>query len=322
MKKITVLIFTILFVASNLYAQEKIGSKIYFDYTYNSDGKPTNGFEIHRVYFTYQNHISKNISYKFTTDVGRFNTGKDNRLSVYLKNALVKWKTSVGSLVFGLQGLNTFSVQEHNWGYRFVEKSPMDLYHFASSADLGLGYYNKLSGKVNFSAIISNGTGYKKSENDNYKKISLQLFYGDSKIKKDGNFNVGAIFTTESFDYVAGTDTTTKTKTVFGGFAVYRISGLRIGAEYDIFKTGGIDVTKNIFSVYANFAAAKNLDLFARFDTFDPNIDKNNDGNTYIVVGLNYKPAKGLYIAPNVRITNPELGDATTIYKLSFQFKI
>ena len=245
MKKLSMILAIFTIVSTSLFAQGKVTGKTYFGYFYNSDGSPTNEFEIHRVYIGYQNKINDYVSYKITTDVGRFNTGKDDRMSLYLKYAMVSWKTPIGKFVFGLQGFNVFNVQENNWGYRFIEKSAMDKNKFASSADLGIGYYKKFAGKLNFSAIVSNGRGYKKSENDNYKKYSFQLFYGDSKIKKNGNYNVGAILSTEAFDYTVNSDTSTQNRIVFGGFAVYQIAGLRIGAEYDLMNTGGVDVTKN-----------------------------------------------------------------------------
>ena len=40
--------------------------------------------------------------------------------------------------------MNVFNVAEKNWGFRFLEKSPMDYHKFSSSADLGIGYSGKL----------------------------------------------------------------------------------------------------------------------------------------------------------------------------------
>jgi len=322
MKKFFSLSVIILLFSGIVFGQGKIGSKVYFNYSYNNDAKPTNNFEFNRVYFTFSNKLTDKISYKFTTDVGRFNTGHDNRLSVYLKNAYLKWNTGGGDLVFGLQGMNMFNVEEHNWGYRFVEKAPMDLRKFSSSADLGIGYYNTFNKKLHLSALITNGTGYKKSENDDFKKYSVQLMYGDSKIKKDGNFNIGASLSLEPFNYVVGVDTTTENKTVFGGFAVYQIQKLRIGAEYDLMNNGGSSVTGSIISAYANLSTSKYVDVFARYDFYDPNTDTANNGISYFIGGLNFKPNKGFYIAPNVKVSSPQTGDTTTIYNLSFQFNI
>ena len=199
----------------------------------------------------------------------------------------------------------------------------MDLRKFSSSADLGFGYYNKFVSKINFSALVTNGTGYKKSESDDYKKFSFQLFYGDSKLKEDGNFNIGTVISLESFDFEVDTaNTNTESKTVFGGFAAYKIAGFVVGAEYSIFNTGGTDVTKNVISAYAKYDASKQFDIFARIDLYDPNADKDNDRNTYVIAGFNYKPAKILYIAPNIKYSKPQTGDTMIIYQINFQFKI
>jgi len=319
MKRIVLLLLLVLPV-NFVFAQGKISSKIFFNYSYNSDTEPTNQFEINRVYLTYQNKITKNLSYKFTSDVGRFNTGKDNRLNIYLKNAMLSWTTDYGKFVFGLQGMNMFNVQEHNWGYRFVEKSPMDLYKFASSADLGFGYYNKFGKKINFSFLVTNGSGYKKSENDNYKKYSVQLFYGNSKISK-GGYNIGGSFSLEPYEYNTSADTTTENKIVFGGFAAYSNKRFTLGAEYNIFNKSGSKVTANILSVYGQLKITELYSFFGRFDVYDPNTKTNDDGSTYVVAGLNYSNHKSLKIAPNIKYQNPQTGNSKTVYSVDFQFK-
>ena len=45
------------------------------------------------------------------------------------------------------------------------------------------------------------------------------------------------------------------------------------------------------------------------------------DIQTNIIAGFNYIPAKGLTITPNVRMSIPEEGDATTLLMLNFEFK-
>ena len=321
MKKL-IIISTILFLsATMIMAQGKIGSKVYFDYSYKSDAAPTNSFELHRVYFSYSKALSKTIGYKFTTDVGRFDTGKDKRLSVYLKIAALSWKTDFGKFVFGLQGMNMFNVEEHNWGYRFIEKAPMDKNHFASSADLGIGYINKFAGKFNVSALVTNGGGYKNIESNNYKKYSFQAFYGDAKLSK-GGYNIGASLSFEGYDNTTSTATTTETTTVFGGFAAYSTGMIRVGGEYDYLNKSGIDVTETILSFFANVKFSKGAEVFGRFDIFDPNTKVDNDGNTYIIGGLNFVPTKGFSIAPNVKITAPQTGNTVTSYVLNFEYKI
>lgn len=321
MTKIKLILLIIMLISTNnLFSQAKISSKVFFDYRYNSDSEPTNQFELNRVYLTYKNNLSNKLSYKFITDVGRFNTGKDNRLSVYLKNALLAWKTDFGKFIFGLQGMNMFSVQEHNWGYRFIEKSPMDLFKFASSADLGVGYYNKFSNNVNVSFLVTNGTGYKKSENDNYKKFSFQIFYGNPSIS-EGGFNVGTSLSLESYDFSNLIDTTTENRIVFGGFAGYSNGKFQIGAEYNLLHESGINLTENILSGYTNIKISNLINAFGRVDIYDPNTKNDNDGLTYFVGGLNFNSGKTLNIAPNIKYKNPKFGNSEMIYSINFQFK-
>ncbi len=316
MKKYLLLLFVSLFV-SPLFAQGKLGGKVYFDYSYNADRAITNSFEISRAYFTYSKNLTDNISYKFTSDVGRFNTGKDERMSLYLKIAALSWKTNYGKFVFGLQGLNLFNVEEHNWGFRFIEKAPMDKNHFASSADLGIGYYLKVAKKLNFRALVTNGGGYKNVELNNYKKYSFQLLYGNAKIS-GGGFNLGTSVSFEGFEKgsVKGTSS------VLGVFAAYSTGKIRLGGEYDMMNKSGLSLTSQIISAFADVKIAHVVEIFGRVDIFDPNTRKNNDGNIYIIGGLNFVPARGFSIAPNVKINSPESGASSVTYAANFEFKI
>ena len=197
-------ILSIIIMLSLGFAQEvKFSALGFYDLTYSKDSDISNSFEFQRVYFTFDKKMGDALSYKFQTDVGR--VADDGKLEVYLKNAKVDWSTNYGKFVFGLQGMNVFNIQEKTWGYRSIEKSAMDKYKFASSADMGLGYYNKI-GEINYNILVTNGTGYKKQEDDSYKKLSAQILYGQGKLDSKVRFNAGAIAAYEPY----GTDDGTK----------------------------------------------------------------------------------------------------------------
>lgn len=301
------LLFTSLLAAGDW----KINGDTYFDYHFVD--VDNNAFQINRAYFSIQKNVSDQISYKFQTDVG---SGGATDYTVYLKNAKLDWKTDFGKFTFGLQGMNMFSVQEATWGYRFIEKSAMDLNKYSSSADLGVGWERKF-GVLTPSVLITNGAGYKKAEDDKYKKLSLRLLYGESNLKK--GLNAGVVVSTESVDYATGTGNTL----VFGGFAGFATSALRVGAEFDM-KSEKLekDNTAQLLSVYGNYKISKKLSGFGRFDLTDPDIEIDKDGANYIIVGLNYQPEKEFYIAPNMYLKMPETGDSETTYQVSFRFKI
>ncbi|RMF10492.1 MAG: hypothetical protein D6762_01385 [Candidatus Neomarinimicrobiota bacterium] len=316
-KKLTVALMTTMTV---LFAGEgTFSGKAFYEYSIDpsTDAAISNAFGLTRVYFTYQQELSEGITYKFQTDIDYNHSPKN----VYLKNAKIDWTTRIGKLTLGLQGMNIFSVQEHNWGYRYIEKSPMDQHKFASSADMGIGWAQKW-GPLSLSTIYSNGAGYKKQENDSYKKISVLGFVGESKLTKKDGFNAGGVLALEPYDYVdTNSDTTQETKTLFAGFAALAMNGFRVGGEFEQLNLGGADQTKQILSVYGNYSVSEALQVLARYDIYDPDTQTDQDGNSYLIAGVTYAPGKGVLITPNIRLTMPQTGDSTTQYTLNFQFK-
>ena len=331
-----------------IYPQGSFSGMTYFDYTYDltKDAANDNGFALKRVYFTYQQELSEGISYKFQTDVGQLEVidwndnyaqtdgTKKTQYVVYLKNAKIDWNSSIGKITLGLQGMNIFNVIEKTWGFRFLEKSAMDKYGFSSSADMGIGYSGKLTGNnLHYSFMYTNGSGYKKTENDQYKKLSTQLVYGQKNLTKKDGLNLGASFTIEPYDYEdENNNTTTKNKTLmafYGGFSGY---GLRIGGEFDSYQDEGTNINEQIMAGYINYKLSNKINVLGRVDIYDPwtesvddeNTTDNNeakDNQTNIIAGFNYHPAQGLTITPNIRMSIPEEGDSSTLFMLNFEFK-
>jgi len=307
MKKILLVVS----ITGFMFAEGKIGGVTYFDYSYTEE---SSAFNFERQYFGYGGDISDKVSYKILFDVGRTNkkSGEDTRLVTYLKKAQVNYKSSLGKVNFGLIGMNTYAVQESNWGYRFIEKSTIDKNEFSSTADLGVGFSKSLIDNLNLSLLIVNGEGFKTPQGDKFQKIAFNATYGESNLNKNDGYNGGLVYTTESTD----TDPTTMTS-VFGGFAGM---GIRIGGEYDMQTISGVN--KNIISVSANYTVRDNIDIFARYDIYDGDTSIDNDGENYLVTGIVLTCDGGISVAPNVRmITNEDDSESSTEYKVNFQFK-
>ena len=311
MKKILLLS---LFVIT-IYGQGQFSGVTYFDYTYDLSKDAVNdaGFGLKRVYFTYQQELSDNISYKFQTDIDY----KSSPFNVYLKNAKIDWNSSIGKITLGMQGMNIFNVTEKTWGFRFLQKSPMDKYKFSSSADMGIVYSGKIN-NLNYSFMYTNGSGYKENENDEHKKISAQLVYGEKKLVKKDGFNIGTSFSIEPYDHESGE---TKNKTLMAFYGGYAGNGLRIGAEFDTHTDDGADTTQQIMAGYASYKLSDKLEALVYVDMYDPDTSTENDGNTDMIIGVNFRPEKGLTITPNLRTSTPDEGDATTMFMLNFEFK-
>jgi len=322
MKKLLMVLSIIGFI----FAEGKISGVTYFDFS-ATDTKSAFNFE--RQYFGYGGEVSDKVSYKILFDVGRINNKslytwsvkegdslkvtEDTRLVTYLKKAQVNYKSSFGKFNFGLIGMNTYGVQESNWGYRFIEKSAIDKYKFSATADIGVGFSRSLIDDLNLSLLLVNGEGFKKPQGDDYHKISFNATYGEGNLNKNDGYNAGLVYTTES----TNTDPTTMVS-VFGGFAGM---GLRLGGEYDMLTKGSVE--SNIISVSANYTVRDNIDIFARYDMVDDNDNADKNGKNYLVTGIVLACDGGISVAPNLRMVNYENtdNDFEMEYKVNFQFK-
>ena len=315
--------------ATMLFAQGKFGGVTYFDYTNSSDAS---AFNFNRQYFMYGVDVSDDVSFKVIFDVGRTNKGdvvylnndggfenisEDTRLIAFLKKAQLDWKSPLGKMSFGMIGMNTYNVQEKNWGYRFIEKSVVDLHGFSATADLGIGISRSLMDNLNASMVIVNGEGFKKPQGDDkYHKIALNATFGEMNLSKNDGYNAGIVYSTEQTE-----NDPTNMIGVFGGFAG---GGLRIGGQVNQLTKNG-ESTQQVVSVNGNYSISEKLDGFVRYDVYDPNTDSAviKDGKNYLLAGISMNCGTGFIVAPNIRMhTNENSSDPSkTEYKINFQFK-
>jgi|TARA_B110001454_G_C12720442_1_gene434467 hypothetical protein len=317
------LIILLTYISISIAADGKIGGVTYFDYT---NSKEKSAFVLKRQYFSYGIDISDEVKFRVVFDVGRTDVGtvlrkdggeksEDTRLVAFLKKAQIDHRTSYGKISMGLIGMNTYNIQEKNWGYRFIEKSAIDKYKFSSTADLGIGFSRVLVNQLKMSLQVVNGEGYKNPQSDKYHKIAFNSTYGEHNLVKNSGFNAGVVYTTEQTD-----DKPNSMASLFGGFAGM---GLRLGGQFNMLKKGGIE--SQIISVSSNYSMTDKLDAFVRYDMFDPNTDEIDgwkDNSTYLIAGIQLSCGNGLLVAPNIRMESYEDDlDSATEYKINFQFK-
>jgi hypothetical protein len=327
MKKVVIL----LFFSTFLLADSNVSGKVFFNHTTDLDENGMNAFKMKRAYLSYANSVSDDLFYNVTYDMGNNDGG--SAFSAFLKVAMLRWKTNLGDVTLGMQGMNMFKTMENTWGHRFIAKMPMDTYGFSSSADLGVGL-SRSFGAVSTSALITNGGGYKMTETDSHKKLSFHAVYGETKLNNNAGFNVGASFSYESydqeiigdFDYDPNTimpeDSTMislESSGVLGLFGGYSGNGIRAGLEYD--KKGIKGQNSQIISAYATVKVLDKISILGRFDQFDANTDFDGGLEQSIIAGVHYNAENGLTIAPTLRITRPEEGDTENSIVVNFQFK-
>ena len=303
----------LLIAFSSLVAQD-INGKVVFAYSNSDDSSKIDGFGLNRVYLNFSKEISDELSVTIQTDA----YPESSSQNIYLRNAKADWKTLNGNVVIGLQEMNMFKVQQMNWGKRYLDKTVMDRMQYSSVADMGIGYYHSKD-KFHGSILITNGPGFKKSETDSHKKLSLQLIYGTVKLSKSDGFNVGAVLSHEPYDRnsevtIPEEPAGEHSKKVFGVFGGYAKDNLRVGAEWSQLDDSGLldgNYNNNLTSVYCNYALKNKQSFIVKYDKVSGNKDAN-----YALVAMEFAPTKGLMVSPNVRSN-----DGTTAIGVNFEFQ-
>jgi hypothetical protein len=160
----------------------KISGLVYGDYYYvaanhRDELVDQNGFWLRRVYFTYDHTLTQAFSLRVRLEVnseGDFvSTGVN---SPYLKDAWLKWTRGSHTLTFGMASTPQIEFVEGFQGFRSIEKTPIDLYRWDSSRDVGILLQGRLGSaqRTSYGVQVGNGSGTG-SEVDRSKSVRAQL---------------------------------------------------------------------------------------------------------------------------------------------------
>ncbi len=265
------------------------------------------GFELDRSYLGYEYNLGNGLSIKGVMDIGQSKQVDDYHRIAYIKNAMISWKTGNLTLNGGLISTTQFNFQEKFWGYRYIMKSFQDQYKFGSSADLGISAAYKFADWVSADAIVVNGEGYKKIQNNdglNYgvgvtltpiKGFQIRLYGGLNECGEEGQKDIKN----------------------FAAFAGYKHEKFTIGAEYNQLwnasYTDGAD--QNGYSLFGSLKLSKVADLYVRYDDLSSKDDWNiAKDESAAILGAQFKLGKYVKIAPNFRMTMPKADGADNGY--------
>ena len=173
------------------------GDAFYFAGHHDPSFDGESGFWFRRIYLTYDQDLVDSWSFRLRLE---FNSPGDfeqsERLEPFLKDAFAAWTPGAHTLQLGLAPTPTFSLLESTWGYRSVEKTPLDLYRWGASRDLGVAAFGTFGGRRKLAYHVQLGNGSDGSETNRGKKgmAALQLFpaggwivevYGDYEDRAD-----------------------------------------------------------------------------------------------------------------------------------------
>lgn len=299
-------------------------------------------FYFRRIYLGYQYHFSPEISAKIVLEGNDALRILNDARGLYVKYAYV-WVEDLFPFGFpnwfaiGALATPTWNFSEKFYGYRFLERTLLDMRRMGSSNDVGAaigGRFGKDS-PLGFVLMIGNGRNGK-FEDDKYKvlygsiegvllnqKLWVQL-YGDYR-----NFDIG----------VKGGIATVKGFVGFQPAERFRL-GLEFGMQntsYDdqiaerpqiLNGTTFDDVLAIGVSGFLRYAFAEQLELFARADFFDPdNNQEEKYTEAFLVFGVRWDIIKNVTLMPNIWMngyiaggTMPET-KVDVVPRLTFYFK-
>ena len=278
------------------------------------EGGTKYGFNLDRTYVGVEGKLGDEWSFKSVVDCGRSSKVDDYERLMYIKNAYFQWKRGGIAVRGGLISTNIFNAQEKFWGRRYVMKSFQDEYKFGSSADLGVAVDWSPSSVVSLDAIIVNGEGYKKIQQEK------GLLYGIGMTLKPIDGLMVRLYADINQRPDGGKPQ--KNCNIMVG---YKTTSWSLAAEGNWLFTRDDSNAKHQSgtSVYGSAKAGK-CDIFARYDFLTSRADWNKakDGHMALL-GVEFAPCRYLKIAPNARLWKSAAGGRATFYaNVNLQFAL
>ncbi len=306
------------------------------------------GWDFRRIYISLDQNLDDAFSWetRLELDGGDFTgnnggTSSTTLIQPYLKTAFLKWKYMDGEYAwFGLNVTPEFDFVEGQWGYRSVEKTPLDLQGWSISVDQGVGLMGSLGMPgLSYEAVVGNGTGQKalagglSGVNDPKtgvgKEFAASITYQPMDMlvaQVEGNYDNsvtdGGFANPDAYKYL------------LGAFVELKSDMGRLGLQYD--QRDAVDGTpaqagkngaarQELVSAFLVGNILDNLSFYARMDQllWEPNPTDGDNlfnlgtasqyieqatgyYNTTAILGLDYKASANVHFEPNVEVVSYE----------------
>ncbi|MEE8368748.1 MAG: hypothetical protein V3S30_10575 [Thermoanaerobaculia bacterium] len=306
------------------------GDAYWMGQNHDQELEGANGFWFRRIYLTFDYTISDKLSARLRFEgasPGDFESS--DTTEPFAKDAYIRWKSGDRSLYLGISSTPTWGIVEKEWGYRAVEKTPLDLQKLGSSRDFGVALKGKFGSGGNFGyhAMFGNGSSTKGETNEE-KKAMLSVWFNPS----DGWM----------FEVYGDVDARPgeADRTTLQAFAAYRADWGRVGlqaAQQNRETASASDLDLNIASIFGVYAVNEKVNVLGRIDRM---FDANPDGakisylpfdptaeSTLALVGVDYKVHKQFSLIPNLEyifydgVAGAPDPDNDLMVRLTFYFK-
>jgi hypothetical protein len=275
-----------------------------------TNGSSQQAFHITRAYLGYEHRFSREWYARIVFDAEDPRAGR-HQFSAFLKNAYLQYSNDRFSAYFGMIATTQFKVSENIWGYRYIEESYQDLYDFNSSADLGFNIEYIFNDFLSADFSVVNGEGYRQMQTDDILRPGAGI-----------TLTPGSNITARIYADYMGKDVKQQS---LATFLAYTGKTFIAGAEYNY--QHNVDMTDGHHmygpSLFATYRPSESWKVFGRYDRLNSSTPAGEtipwqiaDDGQLVIAGIEYSPVKGVKLAPNFRLWNPEDNLSTNIYSL------
>ncbi len=256
------------------------------------------GFWIRRIYFGYNTQLSEKFSARVRFEMNS-PAYEEGTLDPYIKNVHLQYALSDGvNLTAGIIEPPSFDRVEKFWDHRYIEKTPADLFKFASSRDFGLALDGKTKGGLVYTVMYGNYSS-NKSEDNQGKGVYGRLGYESKSFYIEAN---GHVSSDSGSDYL-----------FLSGFAGIKGDWGNVGANYiylDKSKDGVDGESMSCVSAFTTLKLGKTTNAVLRYDhMLDPAL-KHVTGYLrfhpdaparMVIAALTFDVHKMVQLSPNVK---------------------
>lgn len=277
-------------------------SQVRYQYNFTDPdlGKPANGFDIRNARLILRGTVLKNFGYNFQCDFAPPTVRLMDASASYTFNKFAKITAGQQKAPLSYESLRT-DYDIHSMSRSQVVEAltarSKDVIATANSTtavnnngrDIGVlfsgGIPNNALTNINwvdYSVGVFNGSGINVSDADAHKDIAGRVVVHPIK-----NFQVGGSFYNGKATY-GGDKKTPKDRNRFGFDAAYE-DGKRIYAAVEYLQ--GVDSTTKkggYYGMVEGYIIPKKFAALVKYDSYDPNMDKDKDATSVISFALNY----------------------------------
>jgi len=336
---ILALLLVFSFVGSALAAEVKPEGRIFAHYMYNLSGYPDwderygnndyNEFAMSRAYLGFKAAFNDQWSARITADITRIDEVEgvdadgnvitaDGLYNYYLKYAYGNFAPyEFFAIRFGQCQTAWIDMYSGVWGYRYVAKTPSDLWKLDTSSDLGVAIHGDFPGGYgNYYAMLRNGEGYKHPEVNKGKAFQVRLALTPLQMNDytRGLMIAGAYMMDNDNPSDPDIDTTLVDlmiayNAMFGGGWGINLGGAYFMRTVATDVDGADDINSTVINGFGTLYMPYHLALFGRYDMFDPDTENDEDTHGYqdeqslLIVGISFDPIKNIKLALDYQTT-------------------